>query len=383
MKKLIAILVMLALATGAAFAQISGDLNMGVSLLHGYAEGNDTDIKMGGNGAGFGHENGSKWSITFGEGKGIGRVVYRLHDASFWGWFQWSPIEQLRIRFGWDRDGYWGAAQISGWGFTGIAKDLITARMYNGGFYMRTFQGLDEATFYPGIGDGNRQALGISILPVDGLQINLAIPSLNQSKEISLQLADFHANIVYNIEDVGTARLSFVGRGGLGKDQEKVSTPGQVYGSFYLTAIDALRLDLGVMFVLPWKNTADQDSGGRLSAGLGLTTSSGPFSLKVRAGALIGGKSAGADLDTIIAVGVLPSYKFSAFTFYFHAGLGMMMPKEGDNVVEWFISPYLQVPTGGFNFWVGLLIEKERKGNGPNYNENIVWGIPIGFNVSY
>lgn len=389
MKKQIAILVMLALVTsGVAFAQISGDLNMGITLIHAYAEGNDTDVKMGDRGPGFSHDNGSKWSITFGEGKGIGRVVYRLHDNSLWGWFQWSPIEQLRIRFGWDRDGYWGAAQISAWGFTAIAKDLVTSRMYNGGLYFKTYQSLDEGTFYPGIGDGDRNMFSISILPMDGLQINFAIPSLTAAQEMSIKLASFHANIVYNIEDVGTARLSFVGRGGLGKDQEKVSSPGNVYASFYLTAIDAIRLDLGLMYRIPYKNTADQDMAGRLSAGLGMTTSAGPFGFKLRAGALLGGKDKGADMDTVISAGILPSYKFSAFTLYFHTGLGVLLPAAdgADTVVEWFVSPYLQIPTGGFNFWVGLQIEKKGPAGGTSAgknNDNVVWGIPIGFNVSY
>ena len=390
MKKLIAISVMLVLLTGAAFAQISGDLNLGVTLIHSQSYENApstaTDIYIGGRGADFGHENGAKWSLTFGEGTGSGRIVYRLHDNTFWGWFQWTPIEQLRIRFGWDRDGIWGAAQINGWGFTGVAKDLVAVRDYNGGLFMAA----RDAAFYGGLGDGIANVLAVSILPMDGLQINLGLPSiaagnwgggLGTKQEMSIALSTFHLNVVYNIEDVGVTRLSFVGLGGLGKDKEKTASVGRVFGSFYLTAIQGMAIDIGVRYDLPWQNAANQDNGGQLAVGFGFNMPQvvENLSFKLRAGATLSGKTNGADNATTISLGILPMYNFGSFRFYFHAGLGMSMPNQGDTSMDWFVNPYIQIPAGGFNFWIGLQIEEKDTGA----KDGIAWGIPIGFNVNY
>ena len=405
MKKLLMITVVLALVSGAAFAQVSGDFFAMTELFGGNTEQKDADgnltFNMGGTPATHWDRLGSKWGIRFGEGAASGRIVFRLHDASLWGWFSWRPVEQFRLKYGWDRDGEWGAAQINGWGFVAGAKDTVAYNEYKGPALNRV-GAMRGWAWYPGIGDGAGWSLMASIYPVDGLAINLGLPGkydppkyapnagagadtgLNWSKEASLQLSLFHININYKIEEVGLVNFAFVGDGGLGKDREKLASPGTLYASFFLTALKEQGIgefDLGFAFHTPFKNASDQDMDGQMQIGLGYRLGIEAFQFKLRAGAHIGGKNAGADMPTLIGVGILPQYKFSALTFYFHAGFGMSMPKEGDSTNTWFINPYISVPIGGANFWVGLNVWQDVKpAAGPHAT---YFSIPIGFNANY
>jgi len=393
MKKLVAISVMLVLLTGAAFAQISGDLFIATHLVEGN-DVSDSDISMGRLGRG------GKWGLTFGEAPGTGRVVYRIANNDLWGWFAWRPIDLLRIKLGHDRDGEWGRAQISGWGFTAGAKDLVAISDYGGnalqfggasGLYMSEVG--RASVWYPGIGDGEDNALSISLYPMDGLQINFAIPKFADAVgEMSAKISTFHASLFYNIEDIGQATLGFVGLGGLEKDQDKNKSVGNVYASFYLTAIDGVRLDLGFRYNLPWETAAGVANGGGMMIGLGLNMPSvvENLSFKLRAGAGLSGKTSGADNNTEFMVNILPAYTISpGFVFYFFAGMGMVLPAgDGDSAMGWFVNPYISYRAGGITFWAGLKVD-QRNNQGTEGTpaapgtKNLRWAIPFGFSANY
>ena len=400
------ITVVLALVSGAAFAQISGDFLAASTIFQGTSEQKDADDNLFFNMGGSKAE--GKWGIRFGEGAASGRIVYRLHDNSPWGWFAWRPVEQFRLKYGWDRDGEWGAAQISGWGFTAGAKDLVAFTDYGGG-------GIDGVArpgpmrgwaWYPGIGDGNHYSLMMSIFPIDGLAINLALPgrydparlpnintiktdsaydAFTASREASLQLSFLHANVSYKLQDIGLANVAFVGDGGLGKDMEKKAGVGTLYASFFLTALKEMGIgefDLGFNYHMPFKNAADIEEDGRMGVGLGYRINIEAFQLKLRAGANISGKTSTGDaLPTLVGVQILPQYKFTALTFYFYAGFGMEMPEKGDTRSAWFINPYISVPIGGATFWAGLkVIQNPKPATGPH---PINFSIPFGFSANY
>ena len=393
MKKLLMITVVLALVSGAAFAQVSGDFFAASTFIQGntgkQANGDPNDMTMGGGNAE------AKWGIRFGEGAASGRIVYRLHDDSLWGWFAWRPIEQLRIKYGFDRDGEYGAAQITGWGFNAGAKDLVAYSDYGGGLYMN--ESIRSPSWFYGFGDSEGYSLIVSVFPVDGLRITAGIPQFGMSggsggsgatgsaSKIDVQLAKIFGNVEYKIEDVGTANLAFQGRGGLADGV--YATPGWFFASFFLTALKEQgvgEFDLGFRMELPWKNASDQDNGGEMRVGLGYRINIEAFQLKVRLGAqLPGGKAAGvANEDIRFAINVLPQYKLEAFTFYFQAGLGMHMPKTGDSNMAWFINPYISVPIGGATFWAGLKVDQQAS-VGTDDQKRINWAVPFGFSANY
>jgi|GEM_PF-3088336 len=381
MKKLIAISVMLVLLTGAAFAQISGDLFVNAALLAGNTEADD--IMMGGKGSNDIY--GAKWSLTFGEAPGTGRIVWRLHDASMWGWFAWRPIDMLRIKLGWDRDGEFGTAQINGWGFTAGAKDLVATNDYAGGLFMSSAG--RGSPWYDGFGDGEGYSFIVSLYPMEGLQINVGIPQFaNTAAEMSRKIANVQASIFYNIEDIGRLSLAFVGRGGLGKDQDKTMSVGDIKASFFLTALDSIRIDLGFSMGIPFTNASDKSEGGRMAIGLGfnMPTVVENVSFKLRGGAFVGGtNAAGAALNTVIMVGILPTYQIApGFRFYFHAGMGMEMPETGDSNMGWFVNPYISYRAGGITFWAGLKVDAPNS-IGTAQQKAINWSVPFGFSANY
>jgi len=388
MKKLIAISVMLVLLTGAAFAQISGDLFINAALLAGNTEADD--INMGG--AGSNDMYGAKWSLTFGEAPGTGRVVYRIWDGQMWGWFAWRPIDMLRIKLGYDRDGEFGTAQITGWGFTAGAKDLVATNDYAGGLFMSSAG--RSSPWYDGFGDGEKWSFIVSLYPLEGLQINVGIPSfIDTSVEMSRKIANVQASIFYNIEDIGRLSLAFVGRGGLGKGQDKTLSVGDIKASFFLTAIDSIRIDLGFSMGIPFTNANDKTQGGRMAIGLGfnMPTVVENVSFKLRGGAFVGGtNNAGDALDTEFMVSILPTYQIApGFRFYFHAGLGMNMPQtatatnpDKETNMGWFVNPYISYRAGGITFWAGLKVDSQNS-RGTAIQKAINWSVPFGFSANY
>jgi len=414
MKKLIMISVIFALVAGAAFAEatLGGQLMIGTTILQGNSEADD--ILMGPSQA---HE--AKMSATFGDSKGGGKLVFltggsdtAYGGANFttnfkaWGFLYWRPVTQFRMQVGRNDDGDFGTAQISGWGFTGEAKNSV------GAFSDYQFWGVGNTHYplwpwqsaltrkgnawFPGTGD--LWNINFSIFPVDLVQINFILPigsgladnGDGQTQEVQSQLADFMLNAAITLEDIGKLNLSFVGKGGLGKDKEKVASVGNLYASFFLNAIDLIDMELGLNYGLPWKDAADLESDGFLGVGFGLRFDTGEaFSVKFRANARLAGKEKDADLPTLIHANILPCYKINNnLWFFFYAGLSAEMIPETPSLdaytrIGWFINPYIWVRASeGLRFWAGLQVIQMGI-NDESDNQAIQWKVPFGFNFYF
>ncbi|MDR0502505.1 MAG: hypothetical protein LBH16_04210, partial [Treponema sp.] len=299
MKKLIAISVMLALLTGAAFAQanLGGQLMIGTTLLKGETT-EDSDVLMGGQQY---HE--AKMSATFGDATGGGKLVFTVgNDGAYsgglgnawktaWGFLYWRPVQIFRMQVGVNADGDYGAAQISGWGFTGEAKNSVAAisdyMNWGGGntwWPLWVFQSAltrKGNAFYPGTGD--LANVNMSLFPIDGLRATFVFPmgggladsGDGQAQRVGDQLADFHFNANYNIEEIGLLNVSFVGKGGLAKDKGETNSIGNIYASFYLTAIQGMGAELGLVYGLPWETAAGAKNDGYLGLGVGFRFDNG------------------------------------------------------------------------------------------------------------
>jgi len=400
MKKLLAILVVLTLVTGAVFAQpnMGGQLMIGANLATSNSD--IDDIYMGPIGY---HE--AKIFATFGDDSGGGKLVYvasnkdgtaygqdNLFDSSkytAWGWLHWRPNELFRMQMGRNSDGDYGAAQISGWGFTGEAKNSVAAVSDYWGWGDAThFSFLYQSgsrrgsAFYPGTGD--LLNVNFSLFPTHGMRINVVVP-IDGQKEISDPISKSHINFNYMIEDAGTLRISFVGRGGLEKDMDKEKSIGDLYASFYLTSIEGIKLDLGLKYGLPYKNAADKDCEGYVAVGLGFIYDAAPFQVKFRTLAqFMGNDATGAELPTIINLGVLPNYRINNnMIFFFHAGFSMHMPSgDAKDTMGWYINPYIWLRAAeGLRFWTGLQIYQNGITDGAE--PPVYWQIPFGFNFYF
>jgi hypothetical protein len=150
--------------------------------------------------------------------------------------------------------------------------------------------------------------------------------------------------------------------------------------------VQGLAFEAGAQLALPRLNKTDLYDPITFGGGINLTATD-PFNLKVRFGFSVGGtkEEKGEIVDngmTGFSVGLLPSYKLAKMTIFFHAGLGIEAPTEGDAKYEWFINPYIWVPMGGMRMWVGLQIIDEH-GARPDDVGQFRWNIPFGFNFYF
>jgi len=348
MKKLIAISVVFALIAGAAFADSSfgGQLQIGTTLVGGVG---DADPHVGP----ITVEN-AMIKATISEEAAGGVLAfdanggYSTNFSAFrakHGFFWWTPIPQLRLQIGQNLDGDYGAAQITGWGFTAEAKNGSAAvNDYQGGLFM----GASRAGFYGGHDSWN---LNFQIRPgVEGLSINLVFPIPNAKSDFAGTYLKSHIQVVYGITDIGTLRLSVKLNG---TDANDDFNPVDFYGSFYVVAIDDIGIDIGVAYETEV-----------LKIGLGFRYAGGDFGFKLRAGAIL------EDGKPQIAFGILPSYKLGGLTAYLHAGLGMLL--EDDTKLDWFVNPYISAPAGGITLYSGFQLQSK--------GEEISWGLLFGFN---
>jgi len=376
LKKCIAFAVIFAVVAGAAFAQITfgGQLQEGMTLFSGNNV-KDADVNMGGTYNATYHE--AKYSVLFGDGTAGGRLVL-YGKGGFWGWMQWRPNQFFRVKIGSDGDGEGGFAQIVGWGFTGEAKNSVSAvNDYDGSLPMKyRHAGLNYGA-YDGDANFNVQ---FTVFPTDLIAVNFLFRDFDKATEISERFATMQLYTSIKLEEIGTIRFAAVGEGGLAKDAKDGDHIGKLHLAFYSNELaQGLAFEVGAQFGLPYKNQSD--SFDPITAGFGVNlTSTDPFNLKVRGGISFGGKKEGDDLDTTgFSIGLLPSYKLPKLTIFFHAGIGMNLIKDKDAEYGWFINPYIWVPMGGMRMWVGVQIIDAHAAQDGQFN----WNIPFGFNFYF
>jgi len=451
MKKLIVVSVIFALVAGAAFAEatLGGQLMIGTTFLTG-TDTENSNVEMGGLQA---HE--AKMSAVFGDSKGGGKLVLLTGDSDTaykggafttnfkaWGFLYWRPVQQFRMQVGINADGDFGAAQITGWGFTGEAKNSVGA--------VSDYMGWEEQTwmlfpwqsgerkgnaFYPGT--GAYANVNFQLFPIDPLTLTFVLPIGNglfdknsgngNAQPVGEQLADFHFNAKYSIEDIGIVNLSFVGKGGLGSKldeagetvkNDKTASIGNIYASFYLTAIAGMNAELGLVFNLPYETEAVKDENGKvlvkalendgyIGIGAGFRfDNGGPFTFKFRANARLGGKTGAlidtydkegnkkddpkvGDMPTTIYTNILPCYKITNDLWAFlYTGMNIISYEQYEGLqIGWFVNPYIWVRAAeGLRFWAGVMIYQDGQRAdkfGGSIDSPIAWRVPFGFNFYF
>jgi len=429
MKKLIAISVMCVLVLGAAFAEttVGGKIHIGGQILNGdNVEGSAMGTA----------EMAPDWyntavAVNFGDAKAGGKLSIHNNSPSFYDYYVWwRPTDMFRMQVGVNADGNFGTAQITGWGFTGEAKNKLGAiNEYSGPVF-----GLAHSRrgFYEGTGETNNVAF--SFFPLEGLTINLWIP-LKGDNNAMKTFAKTELNVVYRIEEIGNVTLSFQGNTGyikpnaddawVGADgvTETTASP-KLFLSFYLTAIENMGIDLGLAYKLPFTAYQVKDEDDKLvyagkdedgaiqtttnhpfEIGLGYRVSAGDLTFKLRAAVSLGGSTVVDTADPVndplqLSVNILPSYKVGKSTLFLYGGIGIqaiedwekekggIFANSGSNtVVSWFINPYIHVPAGdSLRFQVGFQVYSDGvlypyyEGGTRKYDPaKISWAIPFGF----
>jgi len=437
MKRVIAILVVFALVAGAAFAEINfgGSFGYKSDFLNGKSENDGSTTKGYDIGSSLGVVS-ATLDLNFSGDNYGGRVRLYANPARAYGtngtpawsggpyWVGapfafawWKPIEQFKIQLGNNPDGDWGTAAITGWGFNASAQDYVAIdndstyfQGYTGDTFNNTFNNyfaIWKVARAVGFYGGFKNGLGLSVTPIDMIALNIGIPFGGDDGTSKADgdgptydvFRKLHVNAVFNLEGIGKATLSWQGRSSYpGIDQ----SPGSLYASFNLTAIENLGVDLGVGFDLPYTDSTSEHVtyavrapsngeivGDGISIGLGVTYSAGDLGVKFRFGTLILPEDTEVDTDgyTMMGFGLLPYYSFGAVKAYLGLGMGIGVSEDKDDkssYVDWYVNPYIQVPAGGLTFWAGFKLEgASYKPTTGNSQSIVVWSVPIGISVGF
>ncbi|MCL2186674.1 MAG: hypothetical protein FWB86_12610 [Treponema sp.] len=400
MKKLIAISVMLALVTGAVFAQMSFGGHFGIkSTIIGDTAG-EGDIVAGIN------MQAARMNVDFANESGTAGGRVRLYanqpsgpTAPWWGqlpfayaWFK--PAPNIRIQVGHNPDGDLGAAQLTGWGMIQEAQDYVAVDQDAGDGMGSYWQRGRRSGFYPGFSAAGFIVQFMNLF--EGFTLNVVLPMSSGAGrdqgniDIAKVYTNFHLNAVYAVPDIGVARLSFQGLGGLDPDTAK--SPGDIFASFFLNqAIENNSFDIGIRYGIPWEN--GENAKGEtimvypgMDVGLGYNIQAGKFAFRARIGTFFGATNTSGGFEpTTIGLVVKPMYSEGNWVFHFNAGFGIRLPasdNEAHGITEFdfYINPYCTRSFGNLTFYGGIKL------GSPNLQADeptIKWAIPIGFGCHF
>ena len=394
MKKIIAILAMVALVGGVAFAEASvsgaviGTVNVlqngvnekgddivtgsaGLDRVRLEASGGDEDGKFGAwlriEGASFNFDEIFRDSEEEGEeGPNFDNIFKNGFAGNVW----WKPIDQLLIRIGSNGgDGYYEKAGVTTWMFYQTASDTGVVdpgnawwSTYTGGFHFRN-------AFYSGFGDN---ALMLEIKPVEMIGFNVVLPYFNAG-----EVKDIFGNLVLQADvnlDFGNIALTYTG-------DSSDDTNGNVYLYLGLGIGDNVALDIGLGLTIP-----GDVEGQKLNVGLGAKVGiSEAFGLKLR---LVAGIPTDSDDKvTNVLFDVLPFFALSdSATVFVSLGLALV-DKDGDAWVGFHFNPYLQVGSEwGPKFLAGIKVSQNLAYDGKfadGGDAKINWSVPIAISVGF
>jgi len=362
MKKLIAISVVLALATFSAFADVGGTVIGSINVLESGDEimgsGGMSRLRLEGSGANEDGTFGAWLRVNAGSQGGSG---------SFFGIGWWKPIDQLKISLGGNPDGIFGKEGVSGWSYQQMVSDVCA---YNGGLvwgwgaYNNWI--VTRQAFYNGF-DG--AGLLLEIKPLDILGINIALPYIGDSaKELKEIFKSVHAQIDVNL-DFGNIALTY--RGGAAGGFMGESGAGSLFVYFGLSAIENIGLDVGFRYVITGDDDVAQPVGIGLAAKIGI---SDQFGIKARVITTL----AGDNKEFNLLFGVLPYFAISSnLKAFLDFALIMNKPDSGDSTIGWHINPYLEIGAEWFpTFYVGFKAHKAG-------DADLGWSLPIGIGVNF
>jgi hypothetical protein len=356
MKKLIAISVVLALATFSAFADVGGHI---IGTVNVFQDGVDSVEGSGGMNRLRLEGSGANEDGTFG-------AWLRMEEGGFQGLAWWKPIQQFKLIIGGNSDGIYGKEGVTGWGFQQMVSD--TGVVYNGDYVWGWGSNpgfiVTRQAFYNGF-DG--QGLLLEIKPMDMIGINIVLPYMagGELKEIFKAV---HAQVDLAL-DFGN--IAFTYRGGSSGGFIGDTGAGTIFGYFGLSAIDNVGLDIGFRFTIP----GDDEVMYPIAAGLGAKiTINDQFGIKAR----VASTFAGDDKALNLLFDILPYYAImDGVKAFFNIGIIMNSPDIGDMTLGWHLNPYVEIgqewsPT----FYVGFKVQKVG-------DDDAKWALPIALGVQF
>jgi hypothetical protein len=363
MKKIIAISVVFALVTGAAFAQASfgASLETVWTILEGNSEVDGVKTK-GGVASSTISTAGSNDASTYGAvlkmefvgGDGnydrdINPSEVKFGRAFVW----WNPIEQLKFRLGHDGDGQFGTTNLIRWGHFNMPRGISQ-------------EGWDQHNYL--LGHWDHAGFTASILPVEGFDINLALGIKGGEDLADVLPGRIQVQAGYNVDGVGKFTLTWLktdfwpttNTWSLNADDDG----GKIGLTFFSNSLaDGLAFEVGGNYAL------NKDNKEALRFAAGVHYSGGDFGIKFRAVA-----QPREDYFYLLA-DLMPFYNLgdTVGTFYCNIRVGL----TGEDKIAWGLNPYLRNSMGGgHDFRIGLLIDGEggdKGADGVNFKLATSW----------
>jgi len=404
MKKILAVLVVLALFTGAAFAQMSIGAEVFAHIVPAQGTTADGDEHIG---ADYGldrlrlsvsgqNEDGTvggwmrmePFRIAFNHDEItdeyspdqslLENILYGRYGWAGKAWYQ--PVEAVRLTIGSNGgDGEFALEGITGWGFYGLPHEVGVVD--SGNVWWSSFSPGSTHFRQAFYGGWNAPGAFLTITPpqAEGLEVNFAIPYRPES----------FGDRAYDAYEAATLQATYVidgiGKAGLTVDGFNFEDVGdaRLYGYFNLTSVENLSLDLGVGL-----GFADAKKVGEtnIAIGVGATYNMPDLGFGLNARAMIDLIDDGGDGYQIILFDVLPFYSVNeTVTLFASIGIGTGLGDAVKDVdMAWHFWPYVKVSTGwAQDFYAGLRLESHWGALDGKGNSYINWAIPIGITIGF
>jgi len=295
--------------------------------------------------------------------------AFRFHKVFVW----WKPIPQLKVFLGQDADGLFERGQLTSWAFHQGSEAFLEQHDWD--FWRERFPG-NWDTF----------GVALSFYLVDGLELNLVIPTgnpsgwprhrnsditrtsdLDQIYPSALQLTGG-----YQIGDIGKIHFAWIGSGGKW-DSKKTGTFGKAGLSFYSGGlVQGLQFQVGASMDI--QNTGKDENDADITpktatapvkVGVGVHFSAGDFGIKWRLGTDIETKKILVDTDKyadsgayFLTTNIMPTYKLGALgTVCLDIGISI---NQGAKTVK--APNETETPDADFGFWVNPYLKKSISG---------------------
>jgi hypothetical protein len=406
MKKLIVIAVVFALVAGVAFAEtrVSGTIDTRIRLVN--ADNNDdNDATIGGVGVADGYVqlSGQDDDAKFG---GLVRVRANENGGNFHRAFAWwQPIPQVKIFLGHDLDGLFGTDPLTAWGFHQGAESFVERHDWD--FWRMVF---------PGNWDGF--GLAFSIYPVQGVDVNLVVPtglpewypgdSGNANRALTFKQlpSSLRLESGIGIPDIGKIYISWIGpRDPFGDKSDDGGIAnrklGQVGVSFLFTMIEGLSVQAGFSAILKNSSVVDNDDiKYPVAIGLAAHYAGGDFGVKFRSAFVLNTASTQTTADSwryrvhgnntwdpyisdakLLTFNVMPWYNLGFMRGFLDIGADIFLPKEGDSDIYFWLNPYVRKDIGPGQIRAGIMVGIDPPaGDG---DAAITFQIPVQFVYSF
>jgi len=395
MKKLIAVLTVLAFVAGGAFAQVSvsGDVTTGVTVVSGNNDSDDDTIRS------QGHTDASVefaftaadgvFGVALGFDASFGMEINNHGDATtIPGWENafmvrmgfayawWQPHRMFWMLIG--GDDFFGQPGGATWDFYRAAGNVGVVDAHAAWHNTVKHGALAfENAFFDGFSEWG---VMMRIAPIHELTLNFGIPFISMGSLARDTTAE-----------VGDVFLSSIAQAVINQPWGNIAITywssadeydfGQLWGLFSLSAIDDLSLNLGVgLHILgenvqraPWEDYHDT----KISVGLSATYDiNEEFGLRARTMAQFFG---GDDDRFGLLLDVLPFFRITSNITAF-CSIGFSMLSDADTQFDWHFNPYVEIGTQGEwgpRFFAGFRLWSTNNG------DQINWSVPIGFMVGF